>query len=420
MKTPTQTKKHSQRRRRRTVVLLSFFVVIAAVAGWYGYRHLQAAESQAQADSQFKTAEAVEGTVAVTIESPAVAEPYLTRTLRAPFGGLIEWIADEGLSVTEGDLLVRFDWSQLSREVALARVSLADAVVKRDRAAAELNSAERTLSAQAALLVSGAVSRDEVETLEDRAESAALGLRSAELAVEREQLRLEQAEAELEAAEIRAPFDGTVRKQEVAEGDRVGQNSTLLKFGDLSRLRFRAEIDEYDIGRIERGQSVSIRSDLLGDDHLRARIDRISPEAEIINNIPVFRVDATAENPEERLKPGMVVDLVVQLARDSGVVVPLTAVSSVRDRSYVEVVTEGGETEIRRVEIGTDDGRSIAILDGLDSGEHVKLPETAGVLPDIASEQAASSDEPEAIQMSVPGAQSGGGAGGGAGGGSAR
>ncbi len=411
MNTNTRTGKPTRRRNRKRFGMLLAAALLSA-GGWFAYHQPFAVEGPESDEKKIETAEAVEGAVAVTVESPAVAEPYRVRTLRAAVGGTVAWAAQEGDEVAAGQPLVRFAAAEFERSVALARISLTDAEIKRDRASADLAKAERVLREREALLVTGAVSREQVLSAREQATEAQYALRSAELAVERARIELETAEDELDGQIQRAPFDGTVLRLEMNEGDRVGQNSTLLSFGDLSRLRFRAEIDEYDIGRVAVGLPVSIRSDLLGDDNLRARVESISPEAEIVNNIPVFRVTATADNPEGRLKPGMSTDLVVQLARDSGIVIPAGAVSTVRTRSYVEVV-KADETETRRVETGANDGANIVVLDGLQAGELVKLPDGAGVLPGAAPAEA--SQQPEAIPMSVPGSPAGGGTGGGAG-----
>ena len=250
---------------------------------------------------------------------------------------------------------------------------------------------------------------------------------------------------------MRAPFDGTVLSLSTSTGERVGQNSTLLTFGDLSSLRFTAELDEYDISAVERGMQGVIHSDVLGDAIARARVESISPGAEIVNNIPVFRVAAVAANEEGALRPGMSADLQIMVARDSGVILPSRAVSVDHDGPYVKVVVSGEDeqppddtagaanaaegaardttdgdnfdvstpaTERREVETGANDGLHVVVLSGLDAGERVLLPEVAGVLPTVGSQP----DEPASSTsiIPVPGSGAGGGSGGGAGGGAGR
>ncbi|TVR31748.1 MAG: efflux RND transporter periplasmic adaptor subunit [Spirochaetaceae bacterium] len=402
-------------KKKRSKPLIAIVVIAILVgSGWTVYQRLNDDNQGEAQEPRIQTAEAAEGSVTVSVESPAVAEPHLIRTLRAPSGGTVVSVAAEGATVRQGQILIAFDDRAAERAVSLARIALQEAEINHQRAGETLTKAEKVLQEREALLASGAVSREQVETARDQFASAQYALRSAALSVDKAAVSLDTALADRDAAVIRAPFDGTVLSTAVNQGDFAGQNSTLMTFGDLSRLRFRAEIDEYDIARVAVGMPVSIRSDALEGTSLQAQLESISPEAEIISNISVFRVTATADNSEGRLKPGMSADLVVLIARDSGIVIPARAVSSVRTRSYVDVVSGEDEVDTRRVELGANDGASVVVLDGLKEGELVKMPDRADVLPSIP----ASSTAPAAPSGSsiIPMPTSGGGGGGGGGG----
>lgn len=395
-------------------LLLAVLLTATIATGWMMYERNSAAQKTETTEPKIETAEAMEGTVTVSVESPAIAEPYRLRTLRAPSGASLQFVAQSGNYVRAGEPLVVFDPQPAERQVSLAEIALQEAEISHERALDSVAKAEKLLTERESLLVSGAVSRDQVESARDQLSGARFALRTAELAIDKAHLALRTAIYERDATVMRAPFDGTVLSVSANEGDWVGQNSTLLTFGDLTQLRFRAEVDEYDIGRIEVGMPVSIRSDTLQGNPLRATLESISPEAEVIQNISVFRVTATADNSEGRFKPGMSADLVVLIARDSGLVIPARAVSSVRSRNYVDVV-EGDEVETRRIEVGANDGSSVVVLDGLAEGELVKLPSHAGVLPGLpAATPDASTQQPSGssiIPMPVPGGGGGGGGG---------
>ncbi|TVQ36494.1 MAG: efflux RND transporter periplasmic adaptor subunit [Spirochaetaceae bacterium] len=401
------------RGKRRTRLLVLAAVALLLGTGWLLYQR-QRSETDAQAaEAEPETAEAAEGMVTVSVESPAVAEPILIRTLRAPSGGTVTAVADEGAFIRRGEPLVQFDIRAAERDVSLARIALQESEINLDRAADARARAQKALQESEALLASGAVSREQAESARDQLASAEYALRSAGLSVERTQVALDAAIADRDAAIMRAPFDGTVLSTAVTAGDFAGQNSTLMTFGDLSRLRFRAEIDEYDIGRVAVGMPVSIRSDSLEGNPLQARLESISPEAEIINNISVFRITATADNADGRLKPGMSADLVVLIARDSGIVIPARAISSVRTRNYVDVVGADGEVETRRVETGANDGATVVILEGLAEGELVRMPDRAGALPSVPLTSAAPTAPTGSSIIPLPATGGGGGGGGG-------
>jgi len=62
---------------------------------------------------------------------------------------------------------------------------------------------------------------------------------------------------------VRAPFDGTVLNVIANAGDMASPNSRqpLLVFGDISKLRVRAEVEERDVARVRIGQKVIVRAD---------------------------------------------------------------------------------------------------------------------------------------------------------------
>ncbi len=400
-------------RRLRLLIMLMLVLGIATLGGWKLLNGASSVGENTQTEPGLETAEAVEGTVSVRVEATAIAEPYLSRTLRAPGGSIVVWVAGEGAVVNAGAPLVRFDDTGLERQESLARIALREAELNLERATDALERAVRTLSDRQELAAAGAISRDQVTAAQEQVTAADFALRSAGLTAERARVTLDTAIQARADAVLRAPFDGTVLSVSASAGDWVGQNATLLTFGDVSRLRFRAEVDEYDIARVEVGLPVTVRSDLLGDRSLAATVEQVSPEAEMVNNISVFRVTVSSGSAGGALKPGMRADLSIQIAEDSGIVVPARAVSTVRTRSYVDVVN-GDEVETRRVEIGAHDGVSVVVLSGLEAGELVKLPSRSGVLPPATASPTPTTAPTgtSIIPMSVPGGGGGGGGGG--------
>jgi len=74
---------------------------------------------------------------------------------------------------------------------------------------------------------------------------------------------LSLAEATLQRARIRAPSPGTVLDVAAKVGEIAAPSpeGTLVRIGDLSSLRVRAEIEERDIGKVRVGQVAIVRSD---------------------------------------------------------------------------------------------------------------------------------------------------------------
>lgn len=356
------------------------------------------------------TAVAAQGSVVVSVQAISVAEPAALVTLRNRQAGQVRSILPEGSAVAAGDPVVVMDDAELRKSLSQAELGLKQAQVNLERALAAESKARADLESRLSLFAAKAATQEQLDLSRDALASAEFARRSAALAVEQSSLALEQARRELAEAVVRAPIAGVVAKPAFSAGDFAPANSQLATVADLSRLLFKAEVDEYDIGKLREGMLAAVKVPALADETFRARVESISPIAEIVSAISVFKVSVLVDNAEGRLRPGMSADLSFTVSNEKGVVVPLKAVTTVRGRSYVDVLpaaadaaeaAEGAaEPETRRVEIGSNDGRNLIVTEGLEVGEIVVLP---GVAPAAPIAEAAKSSGSSIIPISVPG-----------------
>ncbi len=387
------------RRRGKSLIGISVGAIAATLFfGLAGCSGKEASQAKTSQPTETQTIAAKAGAVSVVVEAPAVVEPYLTQTVRSAIEGVVTSVVREGETVEKGDIVVRLDQADQLTGVRQAELALAQAKLNRQKASDDVVAATKDLQDKEALLKTGAIPQDQVRAASDVEVSARRSLESATIAVSQTQLSLEGARSNLAATVVRAPFEGVVIGSRLNPGDLVNKGSELLTIADIARLRLSAEVDEYDIGKVEAGQAVSVTSETLGKESLRTTVERVSKAAEIVNNIAVFKVFAVLANPDERLKPGMSTDISILIRSDKGIVVPAGAVSTVRGRSYIKVA-ESGEIQTKRVETGADNGASIVILDGLNEGELVVVPSAAGF--SLSSSQ--TSTGTSVVPISIPG-----------------
>jgi HlyD family secretion protein len=387
-------------KRKRIVIFI--IIAIASVFGISAFIWKQKGSNNQSAESaeQLGTVEAVAGSVSVKVEGPALIEPFEKRIIRASEDGTVLSIASQGDFIEEGGFLVVFDGTEKERLLRQAGLNVSKAELNRSRSQKALEEALSDLSDKTKLFESGALSREEVDGAASSAETARFNYESSRLDYEQAILTLENAEDDLANATIKAPFSGVVLDVELLPGDIAGKGAVLLTFADLSKVRLKAEVDEFDIGKVQVGQKVSVTSDFLGDKVVGSKVEMVSPAAEVINNISIFTVSTVLKNEDGLFRPGMSADLSILISSDKGLIVPSKAVSSVRTRSYIKVYNEG-EVENRRITIGADDGVNTAVLEGLDEGELVVVPMApAFQLGSASSEPSGSS----VIPVSVPGA----------------
>jgi HlyD family secretion protein len=389
------TKKQAAKGRPVMIVL-----VLAVIAGsaWFFLGRSGKPETSAPVQA---TAVAVSGTISISVQAISIAEPAVTTTLRNRSAGYVRFALPEGAAVKAGEPVIAFDDTEQRKALSQAELNFRQAQMNLDRAKAGELKAGADLATRKSLFDAKAISLEQYEAARDAQNTTVYATQAASLSLEQASLSLDQARRELADTVIRAGYDAVVSRPLVSAGDFVSANTVLASLVDLSRILFRAEVDEYDIGKLRPGMQVTVRVPALQDASFRARIEGISPIAEVISNISVFKVSVLVDNKEGTLRPGMSADVMVQVANEKGLVVPAKAVTTVRDRSYVDLPGQDGEVETRRVTVGLSDGRNIIVSDGLAEGETVYLQGTFVTTP--AATVAKTSSGTSIIPISVPG-----------------
>jgi membrane fusion protein, copper/silver efflux system len=166
-----------------------------------------------------------------------------------------------------------------------------------------------------------------------------------------------------------APAGGFVEAKEVVVGQRVEPGMALFTLRDLSRIWIEADLYEADAAFARVGQAARIASPFDPALVLEATASFIYPELD--REARTLRVRFDAPNPDEALKPGMFVDVDIELGELAGVVVPDAAVVTTGARTLVFVVGSAGDAEPREVHLAGRHAGRAWISHGLADGETV-------------------------------------------------
>lgn len=301
--------------------------------------------------------------------------------------------------------------SQRQAEVAQAQAQVADAETR-------LSLAETRLERNRMLQQEGAISRDDLDAVEQEAQSARANLAAVranlraaaerlELArrgsrsedIAEAQAQVEEAIGNLESAQvqvadtvIRAPFSGIITQKYATEGAFVTPTTSASDASSATStaivaladgLEVLAEVPEVDIGQIAVGQAVEIRADALPDQVFEGRVKLVAPEAVVQQNVTSFQVRVEIVTGQDALLSGMNVDLTFVGDRlDSALVVPTVAIVTKDGQPGVLVPDERDRPEFVPVTLGSGIGDQTQVLDGLESGDRVFID----LPPDAAAE----------------------------------
>ena len=201
---------------------------------------------------------------------------------------------------------------------------------------------------------------------------------------------LEKRRRDLHRTQIRAPYAGRVRQENVDLGQFVSTGSPLATIYAIDKAEIRLPLPDNELAYLElplvyRGQQreqlgpkVLLRANFAGEDHeWQGRIVRT--EGEIDRTSRMVHAVAEVTNPygrtEDRQRPPLAVGMFVE-AEIQGVVAENVAVlprAALRNDGRVLVVDSSNRLRFREVDVFRQTNQEVIIRSGLESGEKVLL-----------------------------------------------
>jgi multidrug efflux system membrane fusion protein len=177
---------------------------------------------------------------------------------------------------------------------------------------------------------------------------------------------------------VRAPFDGELGVRHVEVGQYLTAGTQIVTLTDLSTLYANFTVTEKDSAALKVGQNVRIAVDAYPGRSFDGTINAIEPQ--IATDTRNIRVQATFDNPDHILKPGMFATTTVVLPDKPAVVtVAETAVDYTLYGDSIFLITEkkedDGKTSLTAVRTFVRTGNRVngraEILSGLKAGDRV-------------------------------------------------
>ncbi len=277
--------------------LLKFIIVAAILAAVaYGVKTFFFDAKTETAAGPLVSAKVTLATIATTISATGTLEPVDQVEVGTQVSGDIAKInVDFNSRVKKGQIIAELDKSKL-------KATLTQAEIAYKSAENDFRYKESTYNRVKKLSESNSASAVELETAE-------YNMNSAKLAIERSENEVNQARLNLSYATIKSPIDGVVLKRAVEVGQTVAASmSTPTLFviaKDLSQMKVMADVDEADIGQVKQGQKVTFTVDAFQNDTFNGTVQEVRLNPTTTSNVVTYTVVITAENPEQKLLPGM-------------------------------------------------------------------------------------------------------------------
>lgn len=311
-------------------------------------------------------------------------EPRDEVAVKPQISGIItELLKEAGQRVEAGEVIAKLkvipDMNQLASaesRVRLSQLNLEQAKVDYDR--------------QKTLYDKGLISANDYEKVRQTYNQA-----REEASIAQEQLELTRdgvsaSNASSSNTLVRSTISGIILDIPVKVGNSVilsntfNDGTTIASVADMSKLIFRGNIDETEVGRLTVGMPMDITIGALQDLSFSASLEYISPKATATTGgANQFEIKAAVRVPTDTLggaaliRSGYSATANIVLERASQVLtIPEAAIEFSGDSTFVFVVKNAGAKELeyerRQVQTGLSDGINIEVRSGLKADERVR------------------------------------------------
>jgi HlyD family secretion protein len=297
-------------------VIMTLFVVFATVSC-----------HKANSTYIFETAVVKKGSIINTITATGTIQADTTVAIGTQVSGVVKKIyVDFNSNVKKGQLLAEIDKTPLETQVQQAQASL-------DDSKSEVEFQTATYERYKALLDKKLVARADYDQVKYNYDKARANLKTA-------QAGYDKAKVNLSYASIYSPIVGVVLNRAVDQGQTVAASFStpnLFTIGnDLTHMQVQANVDEADIGQLQKGQPVSFTVDAYPTETFIGDVRQIRLQPVVTSNVVTYTVIVNAPNPEKKLMPGMTANITVLVQKvDSVPIIPGKALRFTPDAAWL-------------------------------------------------------------------------------------
>jgi RND family efflux transporter MFP subunit len=181
--------------------------------------------------------------------------------------------------------------------------------------------------------------------------------------------QIEKRGAPTRALTLYSPIDGFVLTRNAYPGQRIAPDTELYSIADLSTIWVLADVFEYELARIQLGQTATMELSYFPGETFKGVISFIYPALD--NASRTLKVRLQFPNPGFKLKPDMWANVTLKIDYGRQLSVPGSAVLDSGTEQIVFVALADGYFEPRKIELGAQVDNRFIVLSGLQRGEKI-------------------------------------------------
>ncbi len=323
-------------------------------------------DKEARASLTVKTTQIKSSVVPISIKASGNISAWQDISISSQNKGLrlVELRANVGDTVRKGQVLAVFDTSTINAEVLQARANLAAAQAK----AAEARS---TAARARSIAGTGALSKQQISQMQTAAKASAAQVQAA-----RAVLRIQRTRQGY--TRIIAPDDGVISSRKGTVGAIIPPGMEMFRMVRQGKLEWQAEISAKDLGRVQTGQTATLKNNL--GKSVEGTVRSVSPTLDKVKRVGIAYIDLPDAH-EQGFVVGMYADGQINLGETEGLAVLHSAVVKRDGFNYLFVLQDKNTVQQRQVELGASNADMVQIVKGVNAGETV-VSAGAGFLND--------------------------------------
>jgi len=341
---------------KRKPIILAILGIIALVVLIFGIKVLQIGKMMStpmvMPPTTVSSAIVKEEDWAPTLSAIGSVSAVQGAVVSTELGGVVAEIDFQNGGVAKkGDLLMRLDSSaeEAQLHTAQADLELAKANLERERSLAERK----------------VVSKQEFD--------------AAQSTFGQKQGAVDNMRSFITKKEVRAPFDGMLGIRQVNVGQMINSGQQVVQLTALDKVYVDFALPQQNLPQLGTGYDARVHADALPGREFKGKVTAINSMVDTVTRN--VGVQATLENPDHVLRPGMFVKVDVILPEKSKtLVIPGSAVSYAPYGNSVFVIEKGKDPKTGKesqslrqafVRIGEARGDFVAVTEGLKAGDVV-------------------------------------------------
>ena len=348
-----------------------FLVLLAAAAGGGGYVYQK--KRPKKVEVAYRTAKVKRDTLVQDIRATGTIQPIKEVEVGTQVNGrILQLYVDFNSAVTTNQIVALIDPAVYEANHAKDCAQLKSNQANVELYTVKLALAEKDLSRKTELSNRNMLSKADLDIVQAERDALFAQLKISQAAVEQSSAVVKLSKTNLDYCTIRSPVNGVVIARNVDEGQTVVSSMNAQKLfliaTDLKRIQVEASIPEADVGLIRTNQPVSFTVDAYRDT-FNGVVKQIRLAATTMQNVVTYPVIVEADNPDEKLFPGMTANISVEVARKEDVqVIPAAALRFAPTNLVTEVrgpkiwMLKADQTpKAVGVTLGISDGTSTAV-----------------------------------------------------------